>query len=63
VNADKIYKIAQPEPQEQEEKEPEPKDKDKEKEKENNKKEPPKVRKIQGKKITIVGTFNPNKDS
>jgi hypothetical protein len=51
VNADKIYKIAQPEP------EPE-----KEKEKEKEKKEPPKVRKIQGKKVTIVGTFNPNKD-
>ena len=53
VNADKIYKIAQPEP----EPEPEPDAKEQQ-----GKKEPPKVRKIQGKKITIVGTFNPNKD-
>lgn len=59
VNADKIYKIAQPEPEPEKEKE---KDNEKEKEKEKEKKEPPKVRKIQGKKVTIVGTFNPNKD-
>ena len=47
VNADKIYKIAQPEPEKEKEK-PEP---------EKDKKEPPKVRKIQGKKVTIVGTL------